>query len=204
MLGYSRAFGLGELDHYQAAVGKGLGDSGVAVAIESFGFDAFRQQSLHLVAARHMEAGLSVGAAISAQRVAIPGAETLNVVKNGVGIIMRLGSHLHVGASFRRLLQIGDALEEGRLLILGGSLRVTQQLLVVIDALKDGSFPVSVRGGFQLLPVPVLALRGGVSTAPESISLGVGIDTGVATLDVAASRHSTLGWSRAVSMSIEV
>ncbi|MBT8400356.1 MAG: hypothetical protein KJO98_07765, partial [Rhodothermia bacterium] len=97
-----------------------------------------------------------------------------------------------------------DYLEEGRLLIVGASLRPTHQLAIVVDALKDARFPVSVRGGIEILPVPVLALRGGMSVAPEALSLGVGIDTGIARLDLAANRHATLGWSRAISMRIEV
>ncbi len=204
MMGYSRAFGLSELDHYHAALGKQFGHGRLAVAMESFGFESYRQQTVHIVGAGLVERfGLAIGAAISAQRLSIPGVDLPQPVNTSVGVIKQLGQLLQIGASVRRVLQTGNAIEEGRLLVVGGTLRPTRQLVIVLDALKDGRFPLSIRAGMEVLPVRLLALRGGMSTAPETLSFGAGIHAGTARLDVAVHRHAALGWSRAVSLWIE-
>lgn len=73
--------------------------------------------------------------------------------------------------------------------------------MVVLDALKDIDFPLSVRGGVETRPLPPLVLRAGFTTAPTRFTAGLGVQLGALTADVAAENHQVLGWSPSVGFS---
>ena len=78
-----------------------------------------------------------------------------------------------------------------------------EQLLVVVDAYQNPDFPMSFRGGIEVQPVSVLALRAGMTTEPSRFTAGAGLRLGKLTADLAGEKHEVLGWSPAISFGVQ-
>ncbi|MEM8600043.1 MAG: hypothetical protein AAGF99_08980 [Bacteroidota bacterium] len=74
----------------------------------------------------------------------------------------------------------------------------TTVLLAVERGLDD--FDTSVRGGLEIRPVDVLAVRAGFTTGPTRISLGAGVDLSRAHAALAFENHEALGWTPAIDL----
>jgi len=203
MAGYSRSYGLSELDHLFAETGLPLGSATYGLAIESYGFEQFRQQTLHAALAGMFEStALAAGVAGMVQHRSIPGIPASILISGRAGFIAGFGDRLHIGVAVHRIVQSERAGDAGRIVLIGASVRPLRKLLFLIDAHKDGGFPVSIRSGLEFMPARTLSVRSGLSTAPETYSLGVGIAVGAVRVALAGQRHSVLGWSRVVDLRI--
>ncbi|MEL6445978.1 MAG: hypothetical protein AAFY55_12690 [Bacteroidota bacterium] len=72
-------------------------------------------------------------------------------------------------------------------------------VLLAVDRGVD-DFDTSVRGGLEIRPVEVLAVRAGFTTAPARISLGAGVDLSRAHAALAFENHEALGWTPAIDL----
>lgn len=87
-------------------------------------------------------------------------------------------------------------------LSVGLQYRVNRRVLVVMDVFKDLSFPATVRGGLEVRPIPMLALRAGITSPPTRFTGGLGLRLGWVRAHLAAEQHAELGWSPAVSFEL--
>lgn len=121
-----------------------------------------------------------------------------------LGLLVPLLPSLHFGAHATNLnapsLVDGEPLPQT--LSVGLQYRVNRRVLVVMDVFKDLSFPATVRGGLEVRPISMLALRAGITSTPTRFTGGVGLQLGWIRAHVAAEQHAELGWSPAVSLEL--
>lgn len=87
-------------------------------------------------------------------------------------------------------------------LAIGLSYRASSSIRVVADVFKDLNFPASVRGGLEVHPISMLALRAGMITTPTQFTCGIGLHMNHLQADLAAEQHQELGWSPSASLRV--
>lgn len=204
----SEAFGLAALRLAAAAYVEPTALGTVALGARTFGFDDYRETHFHAGFARGFRLGTTrrfyLGFSLRYQRVAIPGYGHAGAVALGLGGLVQVYPSVQVGVQATNLHQPKLAGREAlpRTLALGLAYRPGAQVLIVLDAYKDVRFPLSVRAGVEVHPVPALAVRAGATSAPARFTAGVGLRLGKLAADVAGERHEALGWSPALSLSL--
>lgn len=132
----------------------------------------------------------------------------------GYGSARALGLHLGMLVTILPSLQFGAQATningpslDGRkqlpqTLQVGVRYQATRSLEVLADVFKEVSFPLSVRAGVEVRPVPRLALRTGITTAPLRFTGGVGVQFGWIRVHLAAEQHLELGWTPSASLEL--
>lgn len=206
---YARqAFGLSSL-RYGSVSGTWPASWGaVSVGASTFGGDGYREIHYSIGYARALRFGTSrrvhVGLVGRYYHTRIDGYGGAGALGLHVGLLVPLLPSLHFGAHATNVngpsLVDGEALPQT--LSVGLQYRATSRLLVVMDVFKDLSFPASVRGGVEVRPIPMLALRAGVTSVPTRFTGGVGLRLGWIRAHVAAEQHDELGWSPSASLEV--
>lgn len=174
----------------------------------TFGFEDYREVHLSAGFARQFRFGTTrsvhVGVTGRYYHTTIAGYGSAATVGLNAGFVVTLLRSLDLGAHATNLT--GSALVEGepmpRTLAVGLRYRALDQLRVLVDAFKDVRFPTAVRGGIEVYPVPVLALRAGLTTAPVRFMGGAGVRLDPLRADVAVEQHQELGWSPSLSLRV--
>ncbi|MEX2640996.1 MAG: hypothetical protein WD266_09930 [Balneolales bacterium] len=170
----------------------------LGIGLNSYGFDLYRESQFRLAFMRSF-ADLRLGAVMHYQHVAIEGYGSAGTPSVNLGFAMKLSDDFWLGARAANLTRatLGDAGEElPRELAVGLSFLLSERVLFVSDLVKDVQFPFAYRGGMEAaLFQDFLYLRGGVSTAPLTFSLGLGFTRSFWAANVAAQHHEWLGWS---------
>jgi hypothetical protein len=174
----------------------------------TFGFDEYREVHLSAGFARRFRLGTSrsvhLGATARYYHTSIAGYGTASALGLNAGFVLSLFRSLHLGAHATNLN--GSTLVQGepipRTLAIGLQYRALRQMYVLVDLFKDVRFPTAVRSGIEVRPVPILALRAGITTAPVRFMGGIGIHLGPLRADIAAEQHQDLGWSPSASLRV--
>lgn len=205
----TEAFGLSELRlgavHYAQPFSSGT----FALGARTFGFEAFRETHFNLGFARGFRSGttrsFNLGLNLRYHRVSIPVYGEAGALGIGLGGLVSVLSNMDVGFQFTNLHrpELAEGEELPRTLAIGVAYAPLETVRVVVDAYKDVRFPVSVRGGVEVQPVPVLYLRAGGATKPARFSAGAGFRLGRIAADIAGEHHEVLGWSPAVSFGLQ-
>lgn len=173
------------------------------------GTDAYRElhfsadyaRSLQLGTTRRAHAGLRV----RYYHTSIDGYGSTGAIGLHFGLLVPLLPSLQFGAHATNVntpsLVEGETLPQT--LAVGMQYRAAPDVLVVFDVFKDIDFPASVRGGLEVRPVSLLALRAGITTSPTRFTGGVGIRLGPIRADVAAEQHQVLGWSPSAALHVD-
>jgi len=201
-----QAFELAELRLASARLAQPLPFAVAVVGAQAFGFDQYREVQVPVGMAREVRLGttraLAIGATVHYHHVQLAGYGS----DGSVGVT--LGAQVDVTRTLRGGVQavnvnaprLGDGDDLPRWLQVGLAYRPREDLILLLDAVKDVLFPLSYRGGIELRPVEMLHLRGGVASEPTRLTAGLGLDIGRLTADIAAERHLILGWSPAVGV----
>lgn len=204
---YARqSFGLAPLRYGSASGTWPLGWGVVSVGASTFGGEAYRELHYSLGVARSLRLGTSrrVHGGVTGRyyHTRIDGYGSAGALGLHLGLLLSLLPSLHFGAHATNVnspsLAEGETLPQT--LAVGLQYRASPRLLMVADVFKDLSFPASVRGGLEVRPIPRLALRAGVTTAPTRFTGGVGLRLGWVRAHVAAEQHPELGWSPSASL----
>ncbi len=178
-----------------------VGRSGVGFQAQSYGFDAFQRTRFTATFARGFSVGpprrFLAGVSVAHERTVIEGYGNAGAVDVSVGWMAAAAPLLMIGMSAQHLNAPAIAPGERipRRLGMGVSYGGSGPFLVALDAVKDARYPIDVRGGIEMRPVPALALRGGGGMNPSRATLGVGITVGRLAAEFAAERHYALGWT---------
>ena len=211
----SRAFGLSETTLAALAAAAPTRWGTPAVTARTYGFEDYRETHLGVGFARALPLSptrrLHVGLHVRYDGVSIPGFGSKGAVGLSAGALVQVTGAVQAGLHARNLtrLAVSDSasleasLATAPALAVGLAYRPTPRALLVLDAEKDLDFPLAVRGGVEVFPVEVLALRVGAASAPVRFSAGVGVRTGPLRADVAVERHETLGLTPAVALGVE-
>lgn len=202
------AFGLSELRFGAVQFVYPGRRSAVSLGVGTFGYDAFRlthyeagfAHALHFGTSRSIAAGLNVRYyTVSAGHYGSAGTWGLSA-----GWFLPLLPDLFVGFQATNVVMPKRTGSEAlpRSLAFGIGYRADARLLVAGDVYKDALFPASLRAGVELLPIPMLALRTGITTHPSRYTTGFGLYTGPLVVDLTAEYHAVLGWSPSMALSI--
>lgn len=176
--------------------------------MSTFGNDAYRESHYSLGFARGLQFGTSrrvyTGVMGRYYHTRIEGYGSAGAFGLHLGLLVSLLPSLQFGAHATNVN--GPSLTDGerlpQTLAIGLKYRASSQLSVVVDAFKDIAFPLSVRGGLEVRPLPIFAVRAGVTTSPVRFTGGVGIRVGPVHTHLAAEQHPELGWSPSASLEV--
>ena len=210
----SQAFELSELRLAALSAATPTPIGTVALAARTYGFEQHRDtrvelgvaRSLSLSRSRTLDAGLTVGVE-SASTEDFASSTTVVV---SAGVQGEVVSGVRVGLAGRNLTGIFRGTEADLespvstipQLTVGLAYQPSERATVVLDAEHDVDFGLSLRGGVEVLPVEMLALRLGAGSAPVRYSAGVGVRTELIRADLAVERHEVLGLSPAVGVQV--
>ena len=218
----SQAFELSELRLATLSAASPTPVGTVALAARTYGFEQHRDtrveigigRSLPLSRARTLDAGLAVGV----ESATTEGFSSSTTVVVSAGVQGEVVSGVRLGLSGRNLLGIVQSAESDLerpvstvpQLTVGLAYRPSETALVVLDAEQDLDFGLSVRGGVEVMPVDMLALRVGAGTIPAPYagsagawySAGVGVRTEMLRADLAVERHDALGLTPAIGVQV--
>lgn len=203
-----QSFGVSELRYGAAHHTEPTPWGSVSLGAGTFGFDAYREVHLNVGVARGLALGttrrLHVGLNARYYHTSISEYGSAGALGLNAGVLVNVLYTLDFGVHATNLnapaLVSDEALPQT--LSAGLSYRPENRLRIVADVFKDLDFPLSLRGGIELHPVPVLALRAGVATAPVRFTAGAGVVVDRLRADVAAEQHPDLGWSPSASLGV--
>lgn len=200
------SYGLAELRLGTADLLLPLQPGTVLGGIGTFGFEDFREsfarlgwaQQLTLGTSRSLRAGLD----FRYHHTAIPSYGQAGALGLSAGVQAELLPTLAFGAHATNLNapQLTEEEDLPRTLAVGLAYDAAATMTALVTVEKDVDFPLSVRGGVELYPVPVLALRLGATVHPTRFTAGAGLQIARLNAEVAAEQHQDLGWSPSVGL----
>jgi hypothetical protein len=217
----AQAYGLTELRTAGAAAMVPTTIGSVALAVRTFGFDAYRETRASLGLARTLllAPGRRVAAGLRADYHAISiggGFGSFGAMDVSAGIQLDVVPRLRAGLAGRNLLGIARSdsadlrtpLSMSPALLAGLAFRPTRATLLVLDVEKDLDVALAARAGVEVRVIEVLALRLGASTAgdasaPARLTAGAGVRVGALNGDVAVEWHEVLGPSPVFGLGVE-
>jgi hypothetical protein len=125
-----------------------------------------------------------------------------------VGVVAPILQDLWIGAKATNINQpeYGSRNDEKlpRELSIGLSYRLSDIALFTTDVVKDVQFPFSYRGGVEVTIIDHLVGWAGVTTEPQTFSLGFGYSGSFWSANVGVQRHENrvLGYSPAIDFKI--
>lgn len=180
-------------------------NSAVALDLAHNGTEFYAEQRLRLAYSRRLGLRFTLGGSLDAMRVDAPEYGSATAATFGLGVLAEPVPRLWLGARIQNPLQakIGDHVLP-TVVRIGAAWRSSASLLWLLDAEKDLERRTQLRVGFEYKPLPALALRAGVRSAPGRASLGAGftLKNGLA-LHAAAEWHPALGVTPAAAISWE-
>jgi len=201
----SQAFGLSEVRLAAVSAAAPTAAGTVALSARTFGFAEHREtrvvagfaRPLPLSRARRLDAGVSVGY----ESAATEGYGSVGSVLVGLGVQGEVLPRLRAGLAARNvtglLRSAEDDLRRSAATVpgvaVGLAYAASDRALVVLDADQDLDFGLSLRGGAEVRPVEMLALRVGAASNPQRLTAGAGVAAGRLRADLAVDLHETLG-----------
>ncbi len=169
------------------------------------GFLDYNESRIGLTYASTLYERFSLGAKINYTRTSILNYGASSAIYLNLGLCLEIVDDFTMGvkifnANHAELdREIGEEIPTS--MDIGLGYHVTEQVLVVLDAHKQGSFPISFRGGIEYKITDFLQVRAGASTDPVTINLGIGIEYKDLRFDFSNSYHEFLGYSPSISLS---
>ena len=202
-----RNYNLAELTDYAGTFTWNHHNLTLGGGANSFGNDLYRQTRFLAVGMRRFKF-LRVGLRVTYTRISLAspyGSAGQFGIDAGFG--MRALPRVWIGAFATNLNspKLGKALEPlPRTLDIGLSWMPASKVFIAAGIRKDIRFPVSVRSGIEWHPVPVFALRIGVTTKPTTYTIGFGISVGRFSANIVAQHHQWLGWSPGIDIGLNM
>jgi hypothetical protein len=195
---------MSELDHVSAALALATKIGSAAAVVESFGFEQFRRQTVHVVVTPvTFFQSLTVGARISYTRLAIRDFGSAGYARAALGLRIRLSPTATAGMAIHNLMRSReDAADTIRRIEFGSRLMISDDLAVNALISKDAGFDPSTHLACEYVVLGPLVLRAAIATGPPAVSFGIGVRHGIVEAGVASRRHQPLGWSRSVGFAI--
>lgn len=123
-----------------------------------------------------------------------------------LGLAAEITEDLWFGARATNLNQpsYGNTDEElSRELATGLSFMLTPEALITAEIVKDVLFPLSFRSGVQFEIIQSLFIRAGITTQPETYSIGFGYQSSRWDVNFALQQHNPLGLSPALDLAVK-
>ncbi len=178
----------------------------VAVDVCSFGYSQYRETRVGLALGKRMAERIALGAQLCYNHVAVSGYGGTGAITAELGVLAEPVDNLWLGAhvyNFTYSKFFSDSYTERLpvLFNLGAGYQLAPYASLFLATGVDSKQNVQVKGGAEFTVAQVLALRFGVSAKPVKIYAGFGYNYKQLCIDMAFSRHETLGYSPQISLS---
>lgn len=181
----------------------------VTGGLSAFGFEDYQEVYASAGVARGFALGTTrkvyAGARLRYYHTHISSYGSARALGLSMGLLVAALPTLHLGAQLINLnapsLTRDSSLPQ--VLALGVAYQAHTSAQILLDLVKDIDFPLSVRSGLEVYPVPRLALRVGVATEPTRFAAGAGLRVGRLRADLAADRHLDLGWTPSIALGLQ-
>jgi hypothetical protein len=201
---YENRFGLNTLSDKGLFVAARFGKGVFAGSYHSFGYSEFASSKGGLAYAMGLGEKLDVGIQLNYYTVRLGEnyGRAMAVSAEG-GFLYRLNSKLTLAAhiSNPNRAKLSDYLDERipAVFRMGGTYRLSKQVLLTGEVYKDTQFDAAVRTGIEYRVSESIALRGGFASAPRQFTFGFGWKLNEWLFDMAAAYHPVLGFNPHVS-----
>ena len=207
LIAADRRFALTDLNNLTAGFALPTQSGTFGVSINYFGFDLYNETKVGLTYARKLMDKLSIGIQFDMLNTRIPEYGSKSLFTFEVGLQSELSENLTLGFHLFNPVKLETV--EGEYLptvIQGGiSYSPTQKVLFNVELEKDIDFPFTIKSGIEYEMVDNFWLRVGFSTAPTSVSFGIGyLMTNGLRLDIASNYHQELGFTPGVSLGFDL
>ncbi|MFN1835312.1 hypothetical protein AB2B38_008620 [Balneola sp. MJW-20] len=202
-----RYYGLEELTDIAFRVSAPILKGTVSGGFHRYGNELFNEMNFRGGYSRMFDK-FSVGLAMNYRRMGFGGSyDDLHRISLDTGISAELTGGLTIGGRINPVwsqVLNGAHLDADQEIAAGLSYAFQQRHYISIDAVKDIRFPLSFRAGIEVELVPVLQLRAGMTTEPETFSGGIGLELSNIKAGIAVQRHWLLGLSPGMDLSIRL
>lgn len=200
-----RYYGLKELTDYATSIMVKTRIGEVGAGAHTYGYRLFRKSRFRIGYTGGSKT-IRFGIAANYTTIVIPspyGSAGTVGIDIGIGIRIWQGGWLGADAMNINRPKLGKAHEAlPRNLSVGLSSSLFGKGVISLEVFKDVDFPVAFRSGIELAPIKIFRIRGGLTTRPQTYSVGVGLVTRHWNINLVAQKHEWLGWSPGAGMSI--
>jgi len=178
----------------------------VGISVSSFGFSAYQENTMGLAYGIKVLDKISVGAEVKYANLSIKELGSNGAIIVQMGVLTQISPSLSLGFSAynvnRAQFQVQGPQEPIPGIVRGGlAYQASEQVMVVLDLVKDIDHPLSYRGGLEYQLNDLIRARAGVSTEPLTLNLGIGLAWKEFIFDFASSYTERAGYSPHISLS---
>ncbi len=171
----------------------------VALAGTALGVEGYREITAGAILSVVLTGGVRLGATVGLHSVHIDRYGAASALSCDLGALAHLTDDIRFGASIRNLGRATLAgTELSQEVAFGFGFDMGAATTLSLDARHELRRPAAVALGLSTLPVPELALRAGVATAPATIGLGAGYRLGGVTVEYGGAYISPLGFHHVI------
>jgi len=177
----------------------------VAVDVCSFGYSLYRENRVGVALGKRLARHISIGAQLCYNHIAVSGYGGTGAITAELGLLAEplenlwLGVHLY-NFTYSQFLSHSYSEPLPVIFSAGVGYTLAEHAAVFAAAEVNSKGHIQLRGGFEATVAKVLALRLGVAAKPVEVYAGFGYTYRQLCIDVAFSRHETLGYSPQISL----
>jgi len=177
----------------------------VALDVCSFGYSQYRENRVGVAIGKRLAERISIGAQVCYNHVSVAGYGSTGAITAEVGMLAEplenfwLGAHIY-NFTYSNFFSHNYDEQLPVFFNVGLGYNVAEYASIFAAAEVDSKQNVQLKGGFEATVAKVLALRLGVSAKPVEVFAGFGYTYKQLCIDVAFSRHETLGYSPQISL----
>jgi hypothetical protein len=168
----------------------------IGFGYSTFGNEIYNESTTSFATALKFNEAIFLGANIRYGRLNIAGYGNAGTFLLDGGVLIRIMDQLYWGSTVRNISnsKIGQTAEDlAQLIATGIHYKPTNLISVNIDLAKEIRFPADLRTGIEIQPHNNLILRVGLSSEPQKMAAGLGLDFGNHGIDYGFNSHSELG-----------
>jgi hypothetical protein len=171
----------------------------------SFGYAQYRETRLGVAWGRQLSKRIAVGAQLCYQLLQVAGYGSTGALTAELGLIAEPLDNLWLGAhifNFTGSRYLSNTYHERLPVIFdaGMNYRFARHASLMVAAKVESEQAVQTRAGLEVIVAKVLALRMGVLVKPVELYAGFGYTYRNLNIDMAFSRHETLGYTPQISL----
>ncbi|MDR0687749.1 MAG: hypothetical protein LBF55_03565, partial [Prevotellaceae bacterium] len=171
----------------------------------SFGYDRYRETRLGVAWGRQLAKQLAVGAQLCYHLMQVAGYGSAAALTAELGLMAEPLDNLWLGAhifNFTGSRYLSNAYRERLPVIfdIGMGYRFAQHATLMVAAKIEPGQPVQAKAGLEVVVAKMLALRIGALAKPVELYAGFGYAYRSFCVDMAFSRHETLGYTPQISL----
>jgi len=192
----SRPYGFRELTYESLSAVYSSRYGGLGICLQTFGSKLYRENGLAIGWGHHFRNRFYYGVITRIHQVQIKSYGSDSAITFEAGFILVVSHRLRWGIAATNIRQgsIGQGHESvPKIIRMGLCYRPMREVLLCIEVDKETRFPLEMKGGVEIRPLPTFTLRCGFGRNPSCFSAGIGIAWAFFGFDYACMFHPVLG-----------